>query len=68
MEFAVVVQHPQGVFAHLLSGKELRGGVGEVEAQLQAFAMHLGTEFVIGQQQAALGTGGGTAGIEEPGG
>ncbi len=29
MEFAVIVQHPQGVFAPLLSGKEFRGGVGE---------------------------------------
>ncbi len=66
MEFAVVVEDTQGVFAHLISGKEFRGGVGEVQTQLQSFAMDLRTEFVVGQQQAALRTRGGTAGIEKP--
>lgn len=51
MELAVIVQDTQGVFAHFLSGKEFRGRVGEVQAQLHAFAMHLSTEFVVGQQE-----------------
>lgn len=68
VELSVFIKNSQGVFAHFLSGKEFRGGVGEVEAQLHAFAMDLGTEFVVGQQHASLRTGGGTAGIEKPGG
>jgi hypothetical protein len=66
MELAVAVHHTQGVFTHLLPGKEFLGSIGEVQAQLRAFAMDLGTQFVVGQQQAALGTGGGTTGIEKP--
>jgi hypothetical protein len=68
VELTVFIKNSQGVFAHFLSGKEFRSGVSEVEAELHAFAMDLGTQFVVGQQQASLGTGGGTAGIEEPGG
>ena len=47
MEFAVVVQRPQGVFAHLLTRKEFWGDVSKVEAQLHTFAMDLRSEFVV---------------------
>lgn len=67
-KFAVVVESSLGVLFHLLSGKDFRGGVGEFQARLNTFAMHIGTEFVVGQQQAAFGTGGGGAEIEKPGG
>ena len=67
MELAVIVQHTQGVSSHLLSGKEFRGGICEAGAQLQTFVIHFGTEFVVGQEQATLGTRGGTAGIEKLG-
>jgi len=69
MEFAVVVEDTQGVLAHLRSGEEFRRSVaGEVEAQLHAFAMDLGTEFVVGQQQATLRMRRRSAGIKELGG
>ncbi len=32
VKFAVVVEDTQGIFAHLLSGKEFRGDVSKVES------------------------------------
>lgn len=47
MELAVVVEDTQGVFAHLLCGKEFRGSDGEVEAQLHAKAEELVEILVV---------------------
>ena len=68
VEFAVVVEDSQGVFAHLRAGKEFWGSVSKVQTQLHGFALDLGTEFVVCQQQATLRARGGPTGIQEPGG
>ena len=68
MELAVVIEDTQRILPHLIARKEFRDCASEVESQLDAFAVDLGTQFVVGQQQPAFGTRGGTAGIEEPGG
>ena len=47
VEFPVVVEDAQGVFAHLRAGKEFRGSVSKVQTQLHAFALDLSTEFVV---------------------
>lgn len=68
MQFSILGQHPQGVLAHLRYCEEFRGDVSKVESQLQACAVNLNPNVVMGQQQASLGIGGGTAGMRKPGG
>ena len=61
-------QDAQGVLAHVMTGKELGGRIGEVQTGLKLTAGERNTEIMIGQEQAALRVRGRAARIEKPSG
>ncbi len=61
VEISVVGEDTEGVLSHFRAGEKFRRGFGEVEFGLNLLAMDLDCHFEVRQEQAVLGTLGGTA-------
>ena len=66
-DFETFAQYAQSVLAHFLAGEELGERIREVQTSLNLSAGEGNAEVGVGEEQAAIATGKGTARIQKPG-